>query len=484
MSELGRQIDGQRRLNEVITSGALSSQRAKQIMQVEQALRPLITAQTLAEGEAKEKVGRIIDRTREAYEQLHREQNRTDLLQGIEQRRDEIALRERELSLVRRGPAARREGVDQLRFEQELKRLGIDPNDPEASYSRDQIRRLNQLGRQTAGREAAFNYEQQNTGLAREIELLKQGASARSEAIAMIRAEQQLRRQGIDPAGAEGQVALAAARRQFAPERQAEAQVALRDQRAEIGLIETQIGPIGASAQQREMVLATIRAEHDLRRLGIDLASEESRAIVANAVRVQQLTTELQRQEATQRALQGAIENALDRFGTLLAQGKTDWTSWADAGQAAINDIMNELIKLAVMNPLKNFLFGGNAPTLATGGGIFGELGKIFAGLFHEGGLVGAGGPGRHLPAMLFAGAPRLHGGGYVRPGDIPAILQAGERVLNFKETAAYDQRGDQAVPMVVRFNITTPDGGSFRRAQGQIATEMASALERARRNL
>jgi hypothetical protein len=230
--DLGRQIDGQRRLNEAIASGALSSQRAQQIMQAEQALRPLITAQTLAEGDAKEKLGRIIDRTREAYEQLHREQNRTDLLQGIERRRDEIALRERELSLVRRGPAARREGVDQLRFEQELRRMGIDPNDPEASYSRDQIRRLNKLGQQTTGREATFDYEQQNTGLAREVELLKQGVSARSEAIAAIRAEQQLRRQGIDPAGAEGQAALAAARRQFALERQAEAQVALQDQRA------------------------------------------------------------------------------------------------------------------------------------------------------------------------------------------------------------------------------------------------------------
>jgi hypothetical protein len=408
VADLTAEASAQKRVNDAVAAGSLASAKAQQVMQIEQALRPLLTAQALAEGEAKEKLGRIIDRTREAYEQLHREQNRTDLLQGIERRRDEIALRERELSLVRRGPAARREGVDQLRFEQEIRRLGIDPNDPEASYSREQIRRLNQLARQTAGREAAFDYEQSNTGLAREVELLKQGVSARSEAIAMIRAEQQLRRQGIDPAGAEGQAALAAARRQFALERQAEAQV----------------------------------------------------------------------------ALQGAIGNALDRFGTLLAQGKTDWKSWADAGQAAINDIMNELIKLAVMNPLKNFLFGGNAPTLATGGGIFGELGKIFAGLFHEGGLVGAGGPGRNVPALLFAGAPRLHGGGYIRPGEVPAILQTGERVLNRKETAAYDQRGEQSVPMMVTFNITTPDAGSFRRAQGQITAEMASALERARRNL
>ena len=88
------------------------------------------------------------------------------------------------------------------------------------------------------------------------------------------------------------------------------------------------------------------------------------------------------------------------------------------------------------------------------------------------------------MPALLFAGAPRLHGGGYIRPGEVPAILQTGERVLNRKETAAYDQRGEQAAPMMVTFNITTPDAGSFRRAQGQITAEMASALERARRNL
>ncbi len=108
-------------------------------------------------------------------------------------------------------------------------------------------------------------------------------------------------------------------------------------------------------------MLATIRAEQDLRRRGIDLAARKAAPSSPTPSALQQLTTELQRQEATQRALQGAIGNALDRFGTLLAQGKTDWKSWADAGQAAINDIMNELIKLAVMNPLKNFLFGGNA---------------------------------------------------------------------------------------------------------------------------
>ena len=43
-----------------------------------------------------------------------------------------------------------------------------------------------------------------------------------------------------------------------------------------------------------------------------------------------------------------------------LAQGKLDWKSWADAGRAALQDLTGEMIKLALLNPLKNLLFGSN----------------------------------------------------------------------------------------------------------------------------
>ena len=38
--------------------------------------------------------------------------------------------------------------------------------------------------------------------------------------------------------------------------------------------------------------------------------------------------------------------------------------------------------------------------------------------------------------------------------------------------------------PVNVVMNISTPDAGSFRYAQGQIAADAARAMERARRNL
>ena len=59
----------------------------------------------------------------------------------------------------------------------------------------------------------------------------------------------------------------------------------------------------------------------------------------------------------------------------------------------------------------------------------------------HRGGVVGISAPTftRSVPAMAFAGAPRLHsGGGWFRSDEYPAILQRGERVLNRDETAAY----------------------------------------------
>jgi hypothetical protein len=47
---------------------------------------------------------------------------------------------------------------------------------------------------------------------------------------------------------------------------------------------------------------------------------------------------------------------------------------------------------------------------------------------FHSGGIVGQTAKTRKVPAMAFAGAPRLHGG--LSGDEFPAILQRGEQVI------------------------------------------------------
>lgn len=60
--------------------------------------------------------------------------------------------------------------------------------------------------------------------------------------------------------------------------------------------------------------------------------------------------------------------------------------------------------------------------------GFTGFLASIFS--FHSGGIVGQGGATRFVPSLAFAGAPRLHSGGWILPGEVPAILKQGEEVL------------------------------------------------------
>lgn len=259
----------------------------------------------------------------------------------------------------------------------------------------------------------------------------------------------------------------------------AEAARRLREgQTNEIELLTRRIGLQGADTAQRDQLLAGLRTEQDLRRRGIDLAGEEGRAFIENAGRIERLTQQLQAQDAAYRAIESAMGSALDRFADVLAQGKLDWNSWADAGRAALQDLSREMIKLALLNPLKNLLFGSNLPSLNQGLGIFSRL-------FHDGGLVGAGGVGRMVPPSVFLGAPRFHEGAFLKPDEVPAILQRGERVLNRKEARAYERgssaRGQGAV---VNVTIQTPNPSAFEASRGQIAAGLARAVQSGMRGL
>lgn len=68
---------------------------------------------------------------------------------------------------------------------------------------------------------------------------------------------------------------------------------------------------------------------------------------------------------------------------------------------------------------------------------IYPGLGKTTAAMMgatssHSGGMAGGSGTRRQLPALMFAGAPRMHTGGIagLGPNEIPAVLEKGEEVL------------------------------------------------------
>jgi tape measure domain-containing protein len=158
-----------------------------------------------------------------------------------------------------------------------------------------------------------------------------------------------------------------------------------------------------------------------------------------------------------------------------------------------IKGIGDDLLRIGtrrlVTEPLVGLLSQGISG--AAGGAASGEAGSFLSGIFaaaagaggrefHQGGMVGAGGVPVALPGALWANAPRFHEGGWpgLRPDEVPAILQRGERVLSREEV-----RQGGAAPTIV-MHITTPDASSFRASQAQILAEMNRAMARGRRGL
>lgn len=180
-------------------------------------------------------------------------------------------------------------------------------------------------------------------------------------------------------------------------------------------------------------------------------------------------------------ALEGITDTVFDHFATLITESKLDWKSFADAARSALADIEREILRLAVLNPLKNLLFGANLPTVSTLSGLFGSL--IGAFKFHEGGIVGQGGTLAFASAAVFHNAPRFHSGTFLSPDEVPAILQRGERVLSRDEARRYS-RGRMGDAPIVNVTIQTPSPAAFQASRTQVAADLARAVRMGMRGM
>ena len=167
-------------------------------------------------------------------------------------------------------------------------------------------------------------------------------------------------------------------------------------------------------------------------------------------------------------ALVGAFTSAENAVGEFVKTGKLDFRD-------LVTSMIADLAKLAA----RTFILGPIANALS---GALGGAGGIFANILHAGGMVGSPGPGRMVPAHAFANAPRMHVGGWagIKPDEVPAILQRGERVLSRREAAGYGQSSAAAVNVT----IMARDAESFRQSRTQVASDIARAVSLGRRGM
>jgi hypothetical protein len=96
--------------------------------------------------------------------------------------------------------------------------------------------------------------------------------------------------------------------------------------------------------------------------------------------------------------LVGAFQSAENAVATFVKTGKLDFRD-------LVTSMIADLAKLAA----RRFILGPIANALS---GALGGAGGLFADILHGGGVVGTAGSQRLVPAMAFAGAPRMHSGG------------------------------------------------------------------------
>jgi len=127
--------------------------------------------------------------------------------------------------------------------------------------------------------------------------------------------------------------------------------------------------------------------------------------------------------------LVSGFQSAETAFKQFITTGKFDFKSLVSS---ILADLATLAFKRAVLGPIANALSG-----------VFGS-GDIFGSVLHAGGMVGTGGTSRRVSALAFAAAPRMHAGGWagLKPDEVPAILQRGERVLSRRQAAGYGAGG------------------------------------------
>jgi hypothetical protein len=113
---------------------------------------------------------------------------------------------------------------------------------------------------------------------------------------------------------------------------------------------------------------------------------------------------------------------------------------------------------------------------------------RLKAEAWPEGGIAGERPPAvRYANADIFDQAPRYHDGGFagsgLLPDEVPIIARRGELVVPPERVVREERTAREQRPITVVVNVTAADASSFRASQGQIAADMARAIDRASRN-
>ena len=167
------------------------------------------------------------------------------------------------------------------------------------------------------------------------------------------------------------------------------------ENRDQLAYLERQTELIGASEEVRNRELALMRARQELVRADIPLEGEHAQAYLSSVAAMSEANSRLSRMNEVFSELQNIGTQAFDRIGSAITEafvsGGDKAVDFGSIVKDIISQIVQQITRLAVINPIINTLFGGNRATLSDTGGLLGAFGGGAA-AFASGGVSGGSG--------------------------------------------------------------------------------------------
>lgn len=166
----------------------------------------------------------------------------------------------------------------------------------------------------------------------------------------------------------------------------------LRAGREELEDLAKEASLVGLSADERERELAAMRALRSLLREGADPnnLTDSQKAIVDQARSLADANTALKRQKDLYDEIANSATQAFDQVGTAITNafvgGQGAAVNWGNITRGVIASVLQEVVKLSIINPILNSVLGTSRPSVfsagGTGGGGFslGGVGGLFGG--------------------------------------------------------------------------------------------------------
>lgn len=280
----------------------------------------------------------------------------------------------RELAAAtREGGAAAWEAATRHKVENETRQAGAGLSSELAARVRDEAEAQRELA------QAQWDRDLDAQIAAAEALAAAEGAGAEAVALATIavQAAAQAEKEGV-AADSERAKAIGAKTRALIEWQQRQSMAAAgRQADDDLVLLQAEIRLQGEGASVRERTLYLLREEQAIRREFPLLSEQERQGLLAKKALLYDTGAALKEQQALYEAIGAGLGQAFDRVGSAIteafAQGKVSALNFRDIGRATLSELIQIALRLAAINPIKNWLTGGSEASLwsalASGGG-------------------------------------------------------------------------------------------------------------------